>query len=173
MENQASSKNVILNYGLYLGVVSILIAVIKYAMEMQYEQEFYSGIAGILALIVFIILGIKAFKKDNMNILSFGKAVKIGLGITLISTLIIMAYYFLFSTVIEPEFQTLSIESQKTVWADTFGMTPSEIEESAKRANDFFYLSLFGGILIVNLFLGGVISLIAGAVMKRTEEDGY
>ena len=74
---------------------------------------------------------------------------------------------------IEPDFKTLSIESQKSVWADSFGMTPSQIEETAKRSLDYFYLSLFGGIFIVNLFLGGITSLIAGAVMKRTEEDGY
>ncbi len=173
MENQASSKSVILNYGLYLGIFSILIAVVKYAMGAQYEQEFYSGILGVLALIVFIILAIKKFKVDNMNVLSFGQAVKIGIGTTLIATLIIMAYYFLFSSFIEPDFQALSIEAQKTVWVDSFGMTPAQVEESAQRANDFFFISLFGGILIINLFLGGVTSLIAGAVMKRSEEDGY
>jgi len=173
MENQASSKSVILNYGLYLGTISILIAVIKYAMGMQYEQEFYSGILGLIVLVVLIILGIKKFKTDNLNLLSFGKAVKIGIGITFIATLLIIVYYLIFGMLIEPDFQTLSIEAQKTVWADSFGMTPSEVEATAERSIDYFYISLFGGVLIINLFLGGITSLIAGAVMKRTKEDQY
>ncbi len=173
MENQASSKNVILNYGVYLGVASVLIAVVKYAMGALYEQEFISGILGVLILIVFIVLAIKKFRLDNMNLISFGQAVKVGIGTTVIGTLIIIVYYLLFSMAIEPDFKTLSIEAQKAVWADSFGMTPSQIEEAAKSSQDYFYLSLFGGIFIVNLFLGGITSLIAGAVMKRSEEDGY
>ena len=173
MENQANSKNTILTYGSYLGGASVLIALLKYASGMQYEQEMYSGIAGMIVLIAFIILGIKTFKKENNGFISFGKALKVGLGVTFIGTLIIIIYYALFSMVIEPNFMENTIEMQKTVWADSFGMTQEQIEISAETTRKYFYLSLFGGVLIMNLFLGGLTSLIGGAIMKKTEEDDY
>ncbi|MGG6231408.1 DUF4199 domain-containing protein [Tenacibaculum sp. SDUM215027] len=173
MENQANSKNIILNYGLYLGGASILIALIKYALGMQYIQEFISGIAGFIALVAFIILGIRKYKSNNNELISFGKALKVGLGITLIATLVIITYYAIFAFVIEPNFMNNTIEMQKVIWADSFGMTPEQIEESENQSRKFFFLSLFGGVFIMNMFLGGVTSLIAGAVMKKTEEEQY
>ncbi len=173
MENQVNSKNIILNYGLYLGIASIFIALIKYASGMQYKQEMFSGIIGFILFVALIILGIKKYKKDNNNLMSFGKGIKIGLGITFIATLIIIVYYVLFSMVIEPNFMNNTIEMQKTVWADSFGMTPEQIEAAEESSKKYFYLSLFGGVLIMNLFLGGVTSLIAAAIMKKTEENQY
>ena len=75
--------------------------------------------------------------------------------------------------VIEPNFMENTIEMQKTVWADSFGMTQEQIENSVDATRKYFYLSLFGGVLIMNLFLGGLTSLIGGAIMKKTEEDDY
>ena len=62
MENNISTKNVIVNYGIYLGVTSIIVSLIKYAMGMQYEQEYYSGIVGLILMILFIILGLKNYQ---------------------------------------------------------------------------------------------------------------
>ena len=77
------------------------------------------------------------------------------------------------STVIEPDFVANTIEAQKTMFADTFGMTEGQIEEATKNSEENFFLSMFGGILIWNLFVGGVTALIASAVMKKSEEDTY
>lgn len=173
MENQANSKSIILNYGLYLGIISIFISLIKYATGNLYVTEFYSGIAGIVLLIVFVILGIKKYKSDNGSFLTFGQGVKIGIGIAMIATIIVIVYYLLLSTVIEPDFVANTIEAQKTMFADSFGMTEGQIEEATKNSEDNFFLSMFGGILIWNLFLGGVTSLIAAATMKKSEEETY
>ncbi|TXD52984.1 MULTISPECIES: DUF4199 domain-containing protein [unclassified Polaribacter] len=173
MENQASSKSIILNYGLYLGLITILTGLVKYATGNLYVTEFYSGILGVLIVIVFVILGIKNFKATNKGLIGFGEAVKIGVGLTLIGTILIIAYYFLLSTVIEPDFMANTMEAQKVMFADSFGMTEGQIEEATKNSEDNFYLSLFGGILVWNLFLGGITSLITAAVVKKTEEDSY
>lgn len=173
MENQASSKSVILNFGLYLGIISVFAGLIKYATGSLYTIEFYSFFAGILLVIIFVILGIKKFKNVNNTYLNFGQGVKVGVGVTLIGTVIIILYSLLLSTVIEPDFMTNSIEAQKTMFADSFGMTEGQIEEATKNAEDNFYLSMIGGILIWNLFIGGVTSLIAAAAMKKSEEETY
>ena len=59
MENQANSKSIILNYGLYLGLASVIAGLIKYATGYLYVTEFYSAIVGVVLLIAFTILGIK------------------------------------------------------------------------------------------------------------------
>jgi hypothetical protein len=173
MENQANSKSVILNYGLYLGIATVFVGLIKYATGSLYVTEFYSSIASIVLLILFVVLGIKKFKADNGGFLNFGQGVKIGIGLTLIATIIIIIYYVLLSMVIEPDFMMNTIEAQKVVYADSFGMTEGQIEEITKGAEDNFYLSMFGGMLIINLFLGGITALIAAAAMKKSEEDTY
>jgi hypothetical protein len=105
--------------------------------------------------------------------MTFGQGVKIGIGLTLIGTIIIIAYYFLLSSFIEPDFMANTMEAQKVMFADSFGMTEGQIEEATKNSKDNFYLSLFGGILVWNLFLGGITSLITAAVVKKNEEDSY
>ena len=173
MENQANSKNIILNYGLYLGLITVLTGLIKYATGNLYVAEFYSGLLGILFVIILVILGIRKFKSTNGDLLAFGQGVKVGIGLTMIGTLIIIAYYFLLSSFIEPDFMANTIEGQKVMFADSFGMTEGQIEDATKNSEDNFYLSLFGGILIWNLFLGGITSLIGAAVMKKTDEETY
>lgn len=175
MENQASSKSVILNYGLYYGVIAVLTSVIMYAMNMH-----LSTLGGTISLIVIALLvivmpivGISKFKKDNMNLLSWGQAVKIGMGIVIIGTLISIIYNHIFAGFIEPEFYTQVAEIQKEALIDA-GMTDSQIESQLK-AQSMFQGTILGdavGILFF-AFLSFVVSAIAGAVMKRSEEDGY
>ena len=173
MENQANSKSVILNYGLYLGLATVTISLVKYAMGALYTQEYYSGILGLILMIVFLVLGIKNYKADNGGFITFGQSVKVGIGVAMIASVISIVYILLLSNVLEPDFAINSIEAQKVMMADSFGMTEGQIEEATKNSLDNFFLSLIGGVLIINLFIGGIISLIAGAIMKRTEEDQY
>ncbi|WP_439128482.1 DUF4199 domain-containing protein [Polaribacter sp.] len=173
MENQANSKNTILNYGVYLGLATVIISLVKYAMGSLYAQEYYSGILGLIFMIAFIVLGIKKYKADNGGFISFGQSVKIGIGIAMISAVINIVYLLLLTNVLEPDFAVNSIEAQKIMMADSFGMTEGQIEEATKNSLDNFNLSLLGGVLIMNLFIGGIISLIAGAIMKKSEEETY
>jgi len=173
MENQANSKSVILNYGLYLGLATVTISLVKYAMGALYTQEYYSGILNLIFMIAFIVLGLKNYKAANGGFITFGQSVKVGIGVAMIASVISIVYILLLSNVLEPDFAINSIEAQKVMMEDSFGMTEGQIEEATKNSLDNFFLSLIGGVLIINLFIGGIISLIAGAIMKRTEEDQY
>ena len=173
MENHENNKNIILNYGLYLGLATVIISLVKYAMGSLYTQEYYSGILGLVLMIAFIVLGIKKYKADNGGFLSFGQGVKIGIGVAMISAIINIVYLLLLTNVLEPDFAVNTVEAQKIMLADSFGMTEGQIEEATKKSLDNFNLSLLGGVLIMNLFIGGIISLIAAAIMKKSEEDTY
>lgn len=173
MENQANSKNIILNYGLILGVISILPGLIKYAMGGNYlENDWVSSVLSLVLTVAFIVLGIKKFKSENEGFLSWGQGVKIGLGIVLISMIISIVYLLLFTNFIEPDFKNQVIESSIVKWEDA-GMSSDQIEMSTKMTNDYFELSLYGSIVVMTLFLGFVISAIVSAIMKKSEEDTY
>jgi hypothetical protein len=173
MENQASSKSVILNYGLYYGIVSVLIAVIFYALDMHLQQGLINMVVGLGVMLAFIVLAQKKFKLDNLNILSFWQAVKIGMGTVLIGALISIIYNQVFINFIEPDFMNQVMEIQRQAWEDN-NMTSEQIEaaeDMTKRFSGPFISSAF--VILAAAFFSFVLSMISGAIMKRTEEDGY
>ena len=173
MENQVSSKNVILNYGLYYGIVSILLSLSLYAMNMHLEGGTINIVFAIAVTLTFPILGIYKFKKDNSDFITWGQSVKIGIGIILIGVLITIIYNHIFTTFIEPDFMTLLMEKQVVAWEE-LNMTEEQIEASKSMMETFSSPGITSAIgIVAAAFFGFVISAIAGAIMKRTEEDQY
>jgi uncharacterized membrane protein YfcA len=173
MEKQASSKNIMLVYGLVLGIVSILISVVAYALGMHLERDWKFGVLGFIVMIVIIVMGIKKFKADNYNLLSFGQAVKIGVGIAIISALLTIVYNQIFANVIEPDYMEQILQIEKAKWLDS-EMTEEQIETAEQMFKTFSGPGISSAIIIVGgAFFGFIISAIAGAIMKRSEEDGY
>lgn len=170
MENQASSKSIILNYGLYLGIISILISVVVYALGDHLKPHWSVSILNVVIMISLIIMGIKKFKSENSGLISWGQAVKIGVGLTVISTLIVIAYNLIFMTFIEPDFMQQVVAVQEQAWVDQ-GMTSDQIESNKEMMQKFqspVISSAFG--LVVAAFISFIISAIAGAVMKAEEQ---
>tara|TARA_B110000046_G_scaffold209_1_gene293 strand:+ start:632 stop:1153 length:522 start_codon:yes stop_codon:yes gene_type:complete len=173
MENQVSSKNVILNYGLYYGIVSILLSLSLYAMNMHLEGGTISIVFAIAVILAFPILGIYKFKKDNSGFITWGQSVKIGIGIILVGVLIAIIYNHIFTTFIEPDFYNQMTEIQRQGLIDA-GLTQDQIEAQFKISSMFQGTILGDAVgLLFFAFVGFVISAIAGAIMKRTEEDQY
>lgn len=170
MENQASSKSVILNYGLYYGLASIVIAVVFYALDMHLKQGLVNSLVGLVAMTLFIVLAQKKFKLDNLNLMSWGQAVKIGMGTVMIGVVIALIYNQVFINFIEPDFMEQMMEVQRQAWRDA-NMTTEQMEGAEKMAKMFsgpLISSAFA--LLVAAFFGFVVSAITGAIMKRTEE---
>ncbi|AZJ35734.1 DUF4199 domain-containing protein [Tenacibaculum singaporense] len=173
MENQANSKNIILNYGLYLGIIGVFIHLAFYASGTLIKFGWLSGIIGFVAMIILIILGIKKFKTDNNGFLTFGQALKVGVGIALISAVITTVYTLIFTNVIEPDFQAQMMEVQKQTWIDA-GMTDEQIEASEAMSKKFSSPVITIPLsIVVSAFFGFIISAIGGAIMKKTEEEQY
>ena len=173
MENQASSKSVILNYGLYYGIISVLISVIFYALDMHLQQGIENMLIGFAVMITFIILAQKKFKFDNNNILSFWQAVKIGMGTVLIGVLIVIVYSQIFANFIEPGYmeQVMSIQEQALI---DRGLTSEQVETQMEMARTFSGPLISSAFVILGAsFFSFIFSMICGSIMKRTEEDQY
>ncbi len=166
MENQkVSSKQVMLNYGLILGVVSIFISLLNYSFGDIYKPHWSIQVAGLLSLIIVIFLGIKQYKFNNSSSLKLGQGLKIGLGIALIGAVISLIYTFIFVKFIEPEFvvNTIELETQKMIDA---GNTDEQIEMAIGIMKNWMMFMISAMIIIMNLFIGFIVSLITSLALK-------
>jgi hypothetical protein len=173
MENQANSKNIILNYGLYLGVIGIIINLVLWASGNVFELQWLNNVLIYAIMIVFIILGIKQFKKENVGFISWGQGVKIGLGITMVSAVLTVIYTLIFTNIIDPTFQQQAMDYQAKAWEDA-GLSSDQIEASVKIAEKFNSPAIVSAIILAfSAFIGFVFSAIIAAIMKKSEEETY
>ncbi len=173
MENQTNTKSIILNYGLYLGVLGVIVHLALWASGNVFELQWLNTTISFVAMIVFIILGIKKFKESSGGFMSWGQGVKIGMGIIMISAIITVLYTLLFTTVIEPDFQQQAMEIQQKAWLDS-GMTEEQIETFTESAKGFQGPGIMSAmILAFSAFIGFIFSAIISAIMKKSEEENY
>lgn len=173
MENQANSKSIIINYGIILGVIGVFSHLALYASGKLIELNWVNSVVGLLATVILIVLGIKKFKEANGTYLSFGQALKVGVGIAVVSGIVAIIYTQLFVNVIDPGFQDQLMEVQKQAWLDA-GMNDEQIESSVEMTKKFQGPLISSGMIIVfSAFIGFIISAIAGAIMKKSAEEQY
>ena len=173
MENQTNSKSIILNYGLYLGLLGSILHLALWAAGKALELGWVINLLSFIALIVFVVLGIKKIKEADGGLISWGGGLKIGVGIAMISGVISVIYTLLFMNVIDPGFQDIAMEVQQQAWVDA-GMTSEQIDASLEMAKKFQGPGIISGmILLMSAIIGFIVSAIAAAIMKKTEEDQY
>ena len=173
MENQANSKSIILNYGLILGIAGILVNLVIYAMGMHLNPHWSVSLLQGALLIGFIIVAIKKYKEANGGFLSWGQGVKVGVGVAIVAGLIGVIYSYLFMNFIEPEFMTQMMEVQNQKMLDQ-GMTEEQIEAANEMSKNFQSPGIIAAFAIIGSAIGGfVVSAIAAAIMKKSEEEAY
>jgi len=174
MENQKlSSKQVMLNYGLMLGVASILIAVANFAFGNVYKPHWSISVISGLASVVVIVLGLKLIKDNNGGFLSLGEALKNGLGISLISGVVYVVYFYVFVNFIQADYFTNLAAFQEASMIEMYpNMTDDQLENAIEMSKKFSGFGMISAIImIMSLFFGFVISMIAGLIMKKTQEE--
>ena len=168
IEKKSSSK-ISLQYGIILGIVSVLISVAVYAMGMQYEQDWKMGSIGIIAMIAIIFVGIKKYKEFNGGYLTVGQAIKTGIGIALIGGIISVIYSYIFMTIIEPDFMVNTMEkAQEKMMEQNPNLTDEQVEQATAMMSKFSSPAITSAFsLIGSLFFGFIISLISGFILKN------
>lgn len=165
-KQQLSSKNLILTYGLLLGVLTILISVIKYMTGNHLERTAIDSIIGIILMIALIVIPIRIYKKQNNEKLSLSESIKIGLGISAVYAVIYVLYMFVFANYIEPGFvgELMDIEMQKL---EDQNMSSEQLDQAMGMMEGFMMPIMYVSILIMSLIIGLIISLITGLVLKK------
>ncbi|MBP6556782.1 MAG: DUF4199 domain-containing protein [Flavobacterium sp.] len=164
-----SSKSLIISYGILLGIVSILMAVLKYVLSSNYlEKNYLETVIGILITIAFIVIPIYTYRKNNNGLLSLSQSIKIGLGVAAIAGLIGAVYFFIFANYIQPEFadNLLNVQMKEAMESNP-NVSSAQMEEGMQMAKKFMMPMFYAMVVISNLFFGLIISLIAGLILRK------
>ncbi|WP_333694419.1 DUF4199 domain-containing protein [Flavobacterium sp.] len=168
MENKPTLKSLILLYGTILAVITILISVVKYVLGNHLERNAWESMIGIALMIILIVQPIRILKKSNNGLLSISQALKIGLGVAVISGVLSIFYFVIFANFIEPNFANDVLDAQMSeALRQNPNLSTAELEKGKELGKGLVMPMLYGGIIIVNLFLGFIISLITGLALKK------
>ncbi|MBN1821539.1 MAG: DUF4199 domain-containing protein [Prolixibacteraceae bacterium] len=181
MEQKSSLLKSSLIYGLYLGLISILISVVIWATSlMEIMGIFGTSIIGLLSLIItFILLLVftKSYrKKDLGGSITFGQAFLFGLLVMIFCTILTSIYNYVFSTIIDPEYteRLMAVLQQKTMeYMERVGAPESQINKAMERFGDV--PTVFESIkrnVMYGVIGGAVMSLIiAASIRKKPKEE--
>lgn len=173
-------KRTVLTFGLISGVIVsffMLLSLYLFTCGEDFSGSMIIGYASMLAAFSFIYVGIKSYRdKHNDGVITFGKALKIGLLIALISStcyvLVWLVEYYFFM----PDFMD-KYAAQVMKGLHDKGATAAEIAAKTKEL-DFAriaYKSPMGIILITYsevLPLGILVALICALILNRKAVPG-
>ncbi|MEM5564448.1 DUF4199 domain-containing protein [Psychroserpens sp. AS72] len=157
-----------INYGIILGVVMIAISVITYVTGMALEGVQWPNYLYYIIFPVVIFYAISKYKSHNANVLTLGNAIKLGVIIGVISAIVYIVYFLIFTYVIDPEFMSQLMEvAEENMLTQNPDMTQDQIDQSLKFMEMFQSPGIISAFWIGMSALFGLIwSLIAGLVMK-------
>jgi signal transduction histidine kinase len=155
-------------WGLIIGFAGIIYQVILYMLNQNLSQAL--GFAGLLITFGLLILGMRSFRDVIRDgILPFGTAFSFGIVAIVVSGIIGTVYGYLMWTVIDPDIVTRMMEMQTQKMLDR-GLPDEAVEQAMGFITRFMkpgLMAVFG--LVNSIVMGVILSLIAGAIMKREE----
>ena len=174
MENQKkTTAKTALNFGLLLGVITVVYGLMLYSLDIHYKQETSTSIIGYAILIVIILFGIIRFKNSNYGYISLSESLKTGVGTALISSIIVSIYTIIMIKYLDPEFLSKSLEYQKQkMLQENPEISLENVEKIFDMQKEFsgpFIIS--GFIIIFNLFFGFIISLVVGLIVRKSKTE--
>ncbi len=171
MENDAiTSKKIIINCGVILGILSVLLGVVIYLTNSYTDPNWIYSLLGFIVITGVIIYGIKTFKTSNRGFLTLSNALKVGVGIALIGGIISSIWNFTLATIIEPDYTQQVLDAQRDKMLENPDMTEEIVDQSMaiveKMSSPYITIAMS---IISSLFFGFIISLIVGLIMQKKE----
>lgn len=167
-----SSNKIILTYGILLGLLTIVLQVVSYVTDTHIERTWWSSLILFAITSATIVYGIFVYKRENGSFLSLSQALKIGIGIALIGSIVAAIFNYIFIHYIDPTFIDKTIEYTRIQMEEAGTLTQEQITASLEITRRFMQpwimtaLSIVGGI-----FWGFIISLIAGLAMRKARPE--
>lgn len=164
-----------LNYGVLLGIISVLSVVLQYVFG-TYNVSGGDGNSWIISLasfvlgVVIIVLAVNKIKKSNGGYISFKEAFKGGFTVYIISALFVAGWMLIYTYVLEPGYQDEIINQSVQQMEEQGGVSEEQMETAISWTRKFtspLMLSLFS--ILGAAFFGGIISAIIAAILKNNK----
>ncbi len=183
MENNSSPLlKSSLTYGIYAALISIFISVVIWAGGLMESMGIFgSAILGVVSLVISFVVML-VFTKNYRNkefegYISFGEAFKFAMLVTVVSTVILIVYNFIFYSFIAPDYleNLYAALQQKTLeYMESRGVPDSAIEQTLERFEEVPSIAkTMRQTAISGIVGGGIISVIVAAIVKKKVEDSY
>ena len=174
MENKSNSlKNIMITYGLLLGGISIVFNLMLFFLKMHYEQSTAVGIVSVVIMIGVLLFAFIQYKKSNEGSISLSEAIKIGLGVSLISAILGIIYAFILTEFLDPGMMEKVLDLQMEKIRASNPEMSQEALDSTRSMSEKFSSPLIRSAfqLIFALFIGFIISLIGGLILKKSRPE--
>ena len=172
MDNkQPSMSKSAINFGLILGLILVVISLLTYLFRLYESTDWLSWVS-IVVLAGGIYVGTKNYR-DNVKggFISYGNALGFGTLVALFSGIVSAIFAFVYLGYIDSSFIEFSVTKAEDQMYEQ-GLPEEQIEMSLKYTKMFlqpFALAIMG--IFMNTFLGFIISLITGAILKKEPKE--
>ncbi|WP_319503245.1 DUF4199 domain-containing protein [uncultured Draconibacterium sp.] len=171
-----------LTYGLYVALISIFINVIIWAGGVMESLGIFGSV--IVALLSFVISFVILFiftknyrNKEFEGYISFAEAFKFAMLVTVVSTVILVIYTYIFHSFIDPNYMENLMASmqQKTLeFMESRGVPDASIDQAMEKFKEIPTIAkTLRQAALSGIIGGGIISLIVAAIVKKKVEDSY
>jgi hypothetical protein len=173
VKNVSPAKSAV-TYGVVFGAIMILELIIMYILKPDPIENGWAGtimqVCNFLIFpILFITLACNNYKNNiNGGFISFGQCLKIGVSVMVLAAVIYSIFYVIF-TLIFPDFLIDAAEQVRRVTIEQNpNMTEEQLEMTTSMTSKFMQPMLAVPLsIIMNAFVGLIMSLIVGAIVKR------
>lgn len=179
MEQKTSLAKSAIPYGIAFGAIMLLEFVISYTMGLNAQEN--AGVGILMSLLnylilpfIFIMMACNHFKnKLNGGYITFGQSIKAGVVVCVIAALVFSVVTAIIYIVV-PSIKEDILEQQRVAIAQSPGMTSEALEMSMGMAETMMqpYIAIPVTILMY-AFIGLIISLIVGAIVKKDNPASY
>ena len=176
MENKSSTlKSHMLQYGLLLASISLVFSLMLFFLDMHYQGGLDQLIVVIIIMLAVIAVAQYNFRKANNDFMSLGESVKLGLGLTLVHIIVALLYFVLLATVMDTDTIDKMNEVQLIQMSESSYVTDEIIEQTREKIENTSFSghlqNAIISIIIINLFLGLILSFISGLILKRNRPE--
>jgi len=168
-ENQPKTGKFGLNYGLILGVISVVFGIMLYTVDLHYQNNTVVTVINVVISIALITWGILQFKKANGGFITLSQALKVGVGIALIATILGLIYLAVLANVLDPDFAVKSTEFRLQGAIEEGSITQAQAQQQIDASKSFFWIA-YPAQLIIGVLFGLIVSLIVGLIVKKNKE---
>lgn len=182
MEQKSINWSGVLTYGVYLGIISILISVVMWVTNIMESLGIWGnmliGVANLVIVVILLTIFTVSYRNKYFGgLISYKNAFLFGILAVLVSVLLGVVYNIIFHKFIDPGYleRTMLMMQDKTMqMLQSRGLSEEQIEQSMRRFEEqgiptvakTIRQSLIGGIIG-----GALMSLISAAIGKKKESE--